>query len=227
MSAHRHQGGTKQRRRILIVDDHPMTRRGMAQLIGQQDDLEICGEAGDAVQAMTAISGLGPELVLADVSLPDKHGLEFIKDIKALHPEVLILVVSMHEESLFAERALHAGARGYLMKNEGGEKLIEAIRAVLEGKLYLSPSLSASVLNVFAGGRRRSEDTLIGSLTDREFEVFQLVGEGLTTREIGDRLRMGGKTVETHRLHIREKLDVKTAPELMKYAIRWASSRLP
>ncbi|SPE52717.1 Two component transcriptional regulator, LuxR family [Verrucomicrobia bacterium] len=226
MGAHKTQVVVPARRRILIVDDHPLTRRGMAQLIGQQTDLETCGEAGDAHQALAAISALRPHLVLMDVSLPGKHGLELIKDIRALHPQVLVLVVSMHEESLFAERALRAGARGYLMKNEGGEKLIEAVRQVLAGKLYVSSSMSASILDVFAGRPRRGNNTLLGALTDREFEVFQFVGEGLTTREIGERLHMSGKTVETHRLHIREKLGLKTGPELIKYAVRWASSRL-
>lgn len=225
MTARKYPQPPQARRRILIVDDHPMTRRGMAQLIGQQPDLMICGEAGDASQALASVGALKPHLVLADVSLPGKHGLELIKDIKALHPDVLVLVVSMHEENIFAERALRAGARGYLMKNEGGERLVEAIRQVLDGKLYVSQSMSASILDGFAGHRRRGDNSALGALTDREFEVFQFVGEGLTTREIGDRLHLSGKTVETHRLHIRDKLGLKTGPELIKFAVRWAGSR--
>ena len=213
------------KRKILIVDDHPLTRRGMAELIGQQVDLSICGEAGDADQALAAVAALKPHLVLADVALPGKPGLELIKDVKSLHPDVLILVVSMHDESLYAERALRAGARGYLMKNEGGEKLIAAIRQVLAGKVYVSETMSAKILDVFSGRRHRGDDTTMGGLTDREFEVFQFIGQGLTTREIGERLRMSGKTVETHRLHIREKLGLKTGPELIKHAVRWAGAQ--
>jgi DNA-binding NarL/FixJ family response regulator len=211
--------------KILIVDDHPLTRRGMAQLLGQQRDLVVCGEAGDADQALAAVKSLRPHLVLADVTLPGKHGLELIKDISALYPSVLVLVVSMHDESLYAERALRAGARGYLMKNEGGEKLVEAVRQVLAGKVYVSQSLSEQILDVFSGRHRRARQATLSSLTDREFEVFQLIGQGLTTHEIGRHLRMSGKTVETHRLHIREKLGLKTGPELIKHAVRWAGAQ--
>jgi len=212
-------------RRLLIVDDHPLTRRGMAQLIGQQGDLLICGEAGDAQEALTLVKSLQPHLVLVDVTLPDKPRAELIKDLKALHPEIMVLVVSMHDEGLYAERALRAGARGYLMKNEGGEKLIEAIRQVLAGKVYVSPAMSARILDVFSGRQRRAADTTIGALTDREFEVFQCIGQGMTTAEIAEHLHMSGKTVETHRLHIREKLGLKTGPELIKYGIRWAGAQ--
>jgi len=197
----------------------------MAQLIGQQEDLTICGEAGDAAQALSAVKSLQPHLVLADVTLPGKHGLELIKDLRVLHPGVLVLVVSMHDESLYAERALRAGARGYLMKNEGGEKLIEAVRQVLAGKVYVSPSMSARILNSLSGRNRRTRQSDLGSLTDREFEVFHFIGQGMATSEIGRQLNMSGKTVETHRLHIRDKLGLKTGPELMKYAVRWAGAQ--
>ena len=197
----------------------------MAQLIGQQPDLAVCGEAGDAEQALTAIASHRPEVVLADVTLPGKHGLEFIKDVQALYPEVMILVVSMHDETLYAERALHAGARGYLMKSEGGETLLAAIRHVLAGKIYVSQSLSNRILDVFSGRRHRTDDSALGALTDREFEVFEALGQGLTTRQIGTRLNMSGKTVETHRLHIREKLGFKTGAELSRYAVRWSGAK--
>ncbi len=207
------------------MDDHPLTRRGMAQLIGQQKDLSVCGEAGDAAQALAAVKALQPHLVLVDVTLPGKHGLELIKDLRALHPGVLVLVVSMHDESLYAERALRAGARGYLMKNEGGEKLIEAVRQVLAGKIFVSPSMSAKILDSFSGHNQRRGRYELSSLTDREFEVFSLIGQGLTTSEIGRQLHMSGKTVETHRLHIRQRLGLNTGPELMKYAVRWAGAQ--
>jgi len=196
----------------------------MAQLICKQPELFVCGEAGNAEQALESIRMLRPELVLVDVTLPGKPGLEFIKDLATLFPEVLVLVVSMHDESLYAERALRAGARGYLMKSAGGEELIKAIRQVFTGQVYVSPNLSARLLDSLSGSRRRPLGVL-NMLSDREFEVFQLIGEGLTTNEIGSRLHISGKTVETHRLHIRDKLGLRTPPELTKYAVRWAGTQ--
>jgi DNA-binding NarL/FixJ family response regulator len=212
------------KRKILLVDDHPLTRHGMAQLIGQQPDLEVCGEAGNAEQALESVSALKPDLVLVDVTLPGKPGLELIKDITALHAQVLVLVVSMHDETLYAERALRAGARGYLMKSAGGEELVKAIRHVLAGQVYVSQGLSARILDSMSGAGTRAAGVL-SVLSDREFEVFQLLGEGLTTQEIGSRLHISGKTVESHRLHIRDKLGLKTPPQLTKYAVRWAGTQ--
>jgi len=214
---------SKSRRKILIVDDHPLTRRGMAQLIDQQSDLMVCGEAGTAESALGAVESLTPQLVVVDITLPGKPGLELIKDLKSSNPNLPVLVVSMHDESLYAERTLRAGARGYLMKNEGGDRLLEGIRAVLDGKVFVSPAISSKILDELSGGRtrRRDQDGLSG-LTDREFEVFQFIGQGLTTREIGEHLHMSAKTVETHRLHIRAKLGLKSGPELIKYAVRWS-----
>jgi DNA-binding NarL/FixJ family response regulator len=214
----------KTKRKILLVDDHPLTRHGMAQLIGQQPDLIVCGEAGNAEQALESVRALQPDLVLVDVTLPGKPGLELIKDIAALHAGVSVLVVSMHDENLYAERALRAGARGYLMKSTGGEELIRAIRQVLSGEVYASRELAARILDSLSGAGRRPPGVL-SILSDREFEVFQLVGEGLTTHEIGARLHISGKTVETHRLRIREKLGLKTPPQLTKYAVRWAGTQ--
>jgi DNA-binding NarL/FixJ family response regulator len=214
----------KAARRILVVDDHPLTRHGMAQLIGQHPDLTVCGEAGNAEDALERVRTLRPELVLLDITLPGKPGLELIKDLTALHPEVWVLVVSMHDESLYAERTLKAGARGYLMKSSGGDELVKAIRQVLAGQVYVSQDMSAKILDGLSGSRRL-RPAVVSSLSDREFEVFQLVGEGLATQEIGSRLHISGKTVETHRLHIREKLGLKTPPELTKYAVRWAGAQ--
>jgi DNA-binding NarL/FixJ family response regulator len=165
-------------------------------------------------------------LVVVDITLPGKPGLELIKDLKSSNPNLPVLVVSMHDESLYAERTLRAGARGYLMKNEGGDRLLEGIRAVLDGKVFVSPAISSKILDELSGGRtrRRDQDGLSG-LTDREFEVFQFIGQGLTTREIGEHLHMSAKTVETHRLHIRAKLGLKSGPELIKYAVRWSGSQ--
>lgn len=177
------------RSRVLVVDDHPMTRYGIARLIEQEPDLVVCGEAENVSRGLAAVRELKPHVVLADLTMPDGEGLELIKNVRSLHPEVAVLVVSMHDEALYAERALRAGARGYIMKNEGGEKLVEAIRQVLQGKIYVSENMSGKVLEIFSGRRRRADDTTIGKLTDREFEVFRLLGQGLTTREIGQQLR--------------------------------------
>jgi DNA-binding NarL/FixJ family response regulator len=164
-------------------------------------------------------------VVLVDLTMPGGEGIEFIKDLRALHPEVLVLVVSMHDEEVYAQRALRAGSRGYIMKSEGGEQLVKAIRQVLEGKIYLSEKMAGKVLEVFSGQRQREEATTLDKLSDREFEVFRLLGQGLTTREIGQRLRLGTKTVDTHRLHLRQKLGFKTSAALIKYAIQWAGSQ--
>jgi DNA-binding NarL/FixJ family response regulator len=225
MKTRKSQTGLEGRRRILLVDDHPLTRYGMARLLEQEPDLEVCGEAENASRALGAVRALRPRLMLADLSLPGGDGLELIKDVRTLYPEVAILVVSMHDEALYAERALRAGARGYIMKNEGGDRLVAAIRQVLRGKTYVSERMSGRVLEIFSGRRRRADDTTIGKLTDREFEVFRLIGEGLTTREIGQRLRLGMKTVETHRLHVRQKLGLATGPALIQYAVRWAGAQ--
>jgi DNA-binding NarL/FixJ family response regulator len=210
---------------VLVIDDHPMTRYGMARLIEQEPDLVVCGEAHDGPSAMAALKACKPEVVLVDLTLPGCEGLELTKDIRTLYPEVAVLVVSMHDEELYAERALRAGARGYIMKNAGGEKLVEAIRQVLNHKTWLSENMSEMVAEIFSGRRRRGDNTALGKLTDREFEVFRLLGRGLTSSEIGHRLRLSTKTVETHRLHLREKLGLKTGPALIKYAVRWAGTQ--
>ncbi len=202
-----------------------MTRYGIARLLEQEPDLTVCGEAENAQGAMAATEAHEPELVLVDLTMPGGEGLEFIKDLRALHPQVAVLVVSMHDEELYAGRALRAGARGYIMKNEGGEKLVEAIRQVLHGKTYVSQKMSEKLTEIFSGRHQRSDDTAVGMLTDREFEVFRLLGQGLTTREIGHRLNLSPKTVETHRLHVRKKLQLQTAPALTKYALHWGETQ--
>jgi DNA-binding NarL/FixJ family response regulator len=212
---------------ILIVDDHPMMRQGLAALINNEPDLTVSAEAADAQQAMAAISARQPELVIADITLPDKSGLELIKDIQALHPGLRVLVVSMHDESLYAERVLRAGGRGYIMKQEGGRKLMEAIRCVLSGKVYVSEKMSARILELLSGGRGAATASPVERLTDREFEVFQLIGQAKGTREIAAKLHVSIKTIEVHRLHIKEKLELKTAPELLRFAVRWIESQPP
>jgi len=213
--------------RILIVDDHPMMRQGLALLIDHEPDLVTCGEADTAGQALNLIASHKPDLVLADISLPDKSGLELIKDIKALHPGLPVLVVSMHDETLYAERVLRAGGGGYIMKQEGGKKLMEAIRQVLAGRTYVSEKISTRIIEVFAGGRQRVESSPLERLSDREFEVFRLIGGGKGTREIAGHLHLSVKTVEVHRANIKKKLKLGSGPDLVHHAIRWVEAQKP
>jgi DNA-binding NarL/FixJ family response regulator len=212
------------KRRIYIVEDHPITRRGLIELINQEQDLVVCGEADVATRALEEIKSLKPDMALVDITLPRKSGLVLLKDIRLWSPSVLVLVLSMHDEGLYAERVLRAGGHGYIMKNEGGDKLLRAIRQVLNGETYVSDQMSKSIVDAFAGRRKDMEGGAVGRLTDREFEVFQLLGQGLPTAEIGERLHLSPKTVDSHRLHIREKLQLKSLPELMRYAVRWAAT---
>lgn len=224
MSIRRKSNPKKAKKRILIVDDHPMLREGLAQLIGSETDLEVCGQAADAYQALEAVKSLGPDLVLADITLPGKNGLELIKDAQALHPGLSVLVISMHDESIYAERVLRAGGRGYIMKQEGGKKLLAAIRQVLNGQIYVSDKMAARILELFSG-RRESPRSPIDTLTDREFEVFQLIGLGKATKTIARQLHLSVKTVEVHRVNIKRKLKLRTAPELVHYAVRWVEGQ--
>lgn len=212
--------------RILVVDDHPMMRQGLAALINNEPDLVICCEAENAAEAMEAIAEKKPDMVLADITLPDKSGLELIKDIQALHPGMRVLVISMHDESLYAERVLRAGGRGYIMKQEGGKRLMEGIRQVLAGQIYVSEKMSRRILEIFSGQNVGSSGSSpVEKLTDREFEVFEHIGAGKSTRDIAEKLHLSVKTVEVHRLHIKDKLALRTAPELIRYAVRWVESR--
>ena len=211
--------------RILIVDDHPMMRQGLAQLVNNEPDLAVCCEAENAHQALAVIDKALPDLVLADITLPDKGGIELIKDIQALHPGLAVLVISMHDESLYAERVLRAGGRGYIMKHEGGKKLMEAIRQVLSGQIYVSEKMSARILETFSGRKPEQSASPVARLSDREFEVFQLIGQGKGTKEIAQHLNLSVKTVEVHRAKIKEKLSLQTATDLVRYAVRWAEAQ--
>ena len=211
--------------RVLIVDDHPMTRAGLVHVINHQPDLIVCGEAESAAHALDILDSSRPDLLLIDITLPGKSGLELIKDVKAMRPELLMLVISMHDESLYADRVLRAGARGYITKHEGGEKLMEAIRRVLSGKIYVSEGMSAHILEIFSGGESRLDRSSIEKLSDREFEVFESLGEGLSSQQIAKKLHLSAKTVDAHRANIKTKLNIKTTAELIAYAARWTSHR--
>jgi DNA-binding NarL/FixJ family response regulator len=212
-------------KRILIVDDHPMMRNGLAQLIGNEPDLKVSAEADTAGQAIDAVAKQKFDLALLDISLPDKNGLELIKDLLALQPELPMLVVSMHDEMIYAERVLRAGGRGYIMKQAGGEKFLAAIRQVLSGQIYVSENMSARILEIFSGRQTENSGSPVRRLSDREFEVFQLIGQGVGTRAIAEQLHLSVKTVEVHRANIKEKLGVKTATDLVRYAVRWVDSQ--
>lgn len=213
------------KKRIFIVDDHPMMRQGLAQLIGAEPDLVVCGEAEDAGRALDAVGALKPDLVLADISLPGKNGLELIKDLQAMQPGLQVLVISMHDESLYAERVLRAGGRGYIMKQEGGKKLMQAMRQVLEGRIYVSEKISAGILETLSGGRAGTQSSPMETLSDRELEVFQLIGQGKGTRDVADALHLSVKTVDVHRANIKAKLKLNSASELIRYAVRWTESQ--
>ncbi len=213
-------------KRIFIVDDHPIVRNGLSLLIAQEDDLEVCGEAGDSVDAIEKISKLKPDVALVDISLDGSNGIDLTRALKLRVPKTAVLMLSMHDESLYAERSMRAGARGYLMKQESPETVIEAIRQVLAGELYLSDPVKSLLLKEMLDGT--SSDTRLSggvqSLSDRELEIFHLLGTGLSTRDVAASLGLSVKTVETHREHIKRKLGVKTATELLHRAIRWAEN---
>jgi len=202
-----------------------MIREGLAQLIGNEPGLEVCGDAGDAREALEKVAALTPDLVLADITLPGKNGLELIKDIQALHPGVPVLALSMHDESLYVERVLRAGARGYIMKEEGGKKIAQAIRQVLDGQIYVSEKMSAKILEIFSGHGADVAASPVEKLTDREFEVFQLIGQGLGTKQMADKLHLSTKTIEVHRANIKAKLNLNNMAELIRYAVRWVESQ--
>lgn len=194
------------------------------QLLQNEEDLEVCGEAEDAPGALEQIDKLKPGLVILDISLRSSNGLELIKDLQARRPDLPILVLSMHDESLYAERVLRAGGRGYVMKQEGGKKIMEAVRHILSGRTYVSTNIASQILDSFAG-RRKPAGSPVETLTDREFEVFQLFGQGRSTKEIADQLHVSVKTVEVHRVNIKQKLKLSTAAELIRYAVRWVDSQ--
>ena len=217
----------KLRKKIMLVDDHPMMRAGLAQFINKQPDLEICCEFGNAGEAFEGLPQFNPDLVLSDLTLPGKSGIELIKDLLSADPDLPILVVSMHDETVYAERVLRAGARGYIMKESGGENLLTAIRQVLGGQVYVSPRISAKILNNLSARKPRGSSSPIEKLSDREFEIFQLIGQGKGTRDIAKQLHLSPKTVEVHRGHLKEKLELKDAMSLVHHAVRWVESQNP
>lgn len=207
--------------RVLIVDDHSLVRRGMVDLLSHEPDLTVCGEAADVMSAYRLIRELQPDIAVVDITLNNGNGLELIKEIKASYPAVRIVVSSMHDETLFGERCLRAGAMAYVNKEEAAEKVVDAIRAVLSGNLYLSTQLAQRVLQRVVG-QVDQVGTPLDELTDRELEVFAMIGKGLTTRQIAENLDLSIKTIEGYREGIKAKLNLKNSAELSRHAVHWA-----
>lgn len=211
--------------KVLIVDDHPIVRQGLIQLIDQEPDFQICGEAESAREALNLIATASPDIAIVDLSLKESSGLELIKDIKVRYGQLLVLVLSMHDESVYAERVLRAGARGYLMKEEAAEKVMAALRRVVSGEIYLCDKVAQNILAKMTGGPVTARESLVETLSDRELEVFLLLGQGMGTRQIAEKLHLSVKTIETYREHIKTKLNLVDASELLQHAIRWVQSR--
>jgi len=205
--------------KVMLVEDHPVMREGLAQMIKQEPDLSVCGEFEDAAHAFAAIPTMLPDLAIVDLSLKGSSGLELLKNARATYPKLRILVLSMYDESLYAERALRAGASGYIMKQEAAEKVMDAVRRVIGGGVYLSEKMGAKLVNQFIGSKSPGNKSSLEQLSDRELEVFELIGQGKGTRQIAEHLRLSVKTIESYRAHIKEKLKLKNANELVHTAI--------
>jgi DNA-binding NarL/FixJ family response regulator len=212
--------------RIFIVDDHPVFREGLSKVIGQEPDLEVCGEADTAAEAFSKIDALVPDLVMTDIGLPGKGGLELIQDIHAINPALPVVVVSMHEEKLYAERVLRAGGRGYVMKQAGPAKMLQAIRTVLSGRIAVSEAISAGILDNLSRPPAKDGGPARGKLSNREFEILRLIGQGRDSHNIAEALHLSIKTVDTHRGNIRIKLGLKNSTELIHYAVRWVGDEV-
>ena len=213
--------------RIYIVDDHPLVRQGLSQIINNEADMEICGEAEDAPQAMKGVGPANPDVIIVDISLRGNNGLELIKNLKAIHENIRILVFSMHDESIYAQRALRAGAKAFVMKKESPTKVVEAIRRIITGEIYVSPSVADQVLHQIVNGPNNASSTSpIDRLTDRELEVVQLIGRGLSSREVAESLNLSVKTIESHRAHVKEKLNLRNATELVQFSVQWVDQQV-
>jgi len=223
MSAAKSKPAGSERKRVLIVDDHPVVREGLVQQINREPDLQVCGQAGNASQALELLEQGKPDLALVDINLPGRSGLELIREIRVLAPTLPVLVLSMHDESVFAERVLRAGGRGYVSKQAGPDKLAQAIRRVLAGQIHVSETVSTRLLGGLSGRASRVASP-IEKLTDRELDVFALIGQANETKEIARRLHMSTKTVEAHRGAIKRKLKLKTGPELTRHAVLWVEA---
>ena len=213
--------------RVFLIDDHPMMLDSMRRLIETEPGLTCCGQARSAEEAVSLVMQCNPDIVVTDITLPNRSGLELIKDLGAMCPQVRVLVYSMHDELFYAERALRAGARGYLMKEAGSEMLLDCVKRIVGGEICVSPRIAAKILDLYSSPEPRRSQSPVEKLSDREFDVYQLIGLGKSTKEIADQLHLSPKTVAVHRAKIKEKLGIATATELAHHAIRWATSGAP
>ncbi len=209
------------KRKVLVVDDHPLLRQGLALLINQQHDMLVCGEAEEGHAAMQSIAEKRPDIIILDISLKGPDGLELLKSIRALYPDLPVLILSMHDEAIYAERALRARANGYIMKQEATEKVLVALRRIFNGDVYLSESMSKKMLQQYIDGAPSMLQSRMAALSDRELEVFRRIGEGCATREIAEELHLSIKTVETYQAHIKDKLSLRSGRELIQHAVQW------
>ncbi len=212
-----------EKKKILIVEDHPIFRLGLSELINQEEDLVVCGHSDNVAHAMNEIKKLKPDLIIADITLESSDGIDLVKEVSKHYRHIPVLMLSMHDEFLYAERALHAGARGYIMKEEAMDSVVTAVRQVLSGKVYLNERVKEHILSHFAGRSHEKERSPIDRLTDRELEVFRLIGRGMSTREIAEKLNLSVKTIGTYRERTKEKLNLKHANELVRCAVHWAN----
>lgn len=215
------QSPTAIKKRILVVDDHPIVRQGLALLINREPDLVVCGEAEDAMGAMHVLASAHPDILIVDISLNGPDGIDLLKNIRLSHPTLPVLILSMHDELIYAERALRAGANGYIMKQEATENVLVAARRILNGEIYVSTRIANQMLRHYITGSGTLRNSSIADLSDRELEVFRLIGEGHGTRQIAKELHLSIKTVESYQAHIKEKLSLRSARELMQRAIQW------
>ncbi len=212
---------------VLIVDDHAFLRRGLVQIIDDLPEVTVCGEAAGVSETLEKMRRLQPDLVVVDISLGDGNGLELTKEIKSQWPDVKVLVSSMHDEALFAERALRAGAMGYVSKSDDVECFITALRRVLEGQVYLSPRMTDRLLTRVVSGSPDANSSPLERLSDRELEVFEMIGRGMSTKQIAAKLELSRKTVETYREHIKTKLSLRNGSELTQHAVQWVLEQAP
>jgi len=215
---------TTLRAKVFLVDDHPIVRQGLAQVLNQQEDLSVCGEAENVQNALDEIARLGPDLAVVDLSLKGANGIELIKHLKLQHPKLAIMALSMHDESVYAERALRAGARGYVMKQESTDHILDAMRRVLKGEIHVSERIGTRLLDQALTRKKKPAASPADLLSDRELEVLRLIGQGHGTRQISDMLKLNVKTIETYRAHLKRKLKLKSAMELNHYAFHWLSA---
>ena len=220
----RQDNGSTPKKKVFVVDDHPIVRQGLAQMVNREEDLMVCGEAEDASTVLQAIVSVRPDILIVDISLNGLDGLELLKNIRTRYPSLPVLILSMHDESIYAERALRAGANGYIMKHEAAEKVLGAVRQILNRETYVSDRVASKILQRYISGSDSPKSSPLYELSDRELEVFRLIGMGHSTRMIAEKLHLSVKTVESYQAHIKDKLSLKNGRELVQHAIQWALS---